>query len=532
MNRLIKHTVFVVCLLLAGASQAFAFCGFYVAKADATLFNESSQVILARSGDKITVTMSNDFKGDVSDFAMVVPVPVILQEEDIKVVNTNIFTRFDTYSGPRLVEYWDQNPCQQRYSGLRSKGTRAMTGSAMMDREMPEENERNSYHVTVEAEYTVGEYDIVILSAKESDGLERWLTDNGYKIPEKAGEVLKPYIRDKMKFFVVKVNMERHAGSGFQTLNPLQISYESDRFMLPIRLGMANAKADQDLVIYTLTERGRVETTNYRTVKIPTDREIPEFVKERFGEFYVDLFKKAWKRSGKNVAMLEYAWDLSSKNFTKCDPCATTPPTYQELAEAGVDWVRSGSSGRWSGANYTGDVFFTRLHVRYNRSTFPQDLVFHETSNKNHFQGRYIMNHPARGTLDCENARGYLKKLIKRRKGELAEMKSLAGWRVHESSTYVSKYEKMLAKLSGNDEIIIKDEGNGSIDRIPDHELDAETPDDDLVIRDEAPAEENQIAEAKATSPAAKKWLFVGLFTLGAIVVARTLIKPNMTRKA
>ena len=394
-----------------------------------------------------------------------------------------------------------------------------MAAPAGAARDMPTRHKKDTYKVTVEAEYSVGEYDILILSAKESDGLERWLTDNGYKIPEGAGEVLKPYIRDKMKFFVVKVNLDRHKNSGFQNLKPLQLTYESDRFMLPIRLGMANAKADQDLVIYTLTEKGRVETTNYRTVKIPTDKEIPEFIKERFGEFYVDLFNRAWRKAGKNIAMLEYAWDITPTfRGVKCDPCVGPPPMTRELQEAGVDW-----SGR---------VFFTRLHVRYNRSTFPQDLVFHETSNKNHFQGRYIMNHPATGSFDCEQGKPYLKKLIKRRKAELAEMKALAGWRVHSTSTYVSKYEKMLAQLQGSDEIIIKDEGNGSIEPIPNRELESETPEEDLVIIEETNDETpNSVHEATAKLPTAKRWLFVGLFTLGTIVVARALIKSKSTSK-
>ena len=40
--------------------------------------------------------------------------------------------------------------------------------------------------VTVEAQYTVGEYDIAILSATESNGLETWLQQNGYRIPAGA----------------------------------------------------------------------------------------------------------------------------------------------------------------------------------------------------------------------------------------------------------------------------------------------------------------------------------------------------------
>ena len=66
--------------------------------------------------------------------------------------------------------------------------------------------------VTVEANYDVGEYDVSILSAKESDGLVNWLTDNGYRIPAGADAVLGSYIRQNMRFFVAKVNLERMQG--------------------------------------------------------------------------------------------------------------------------------------------------------------------------------------------------------------------------------------------------------------------------------------------------------------------------------
>ena len=105
-----KKTILLSFLLCCGAITASSFCGFYVAKADTKLFNKTSQVILVRDGQKTTVTMSNDFDGDVKDFAMVVPVPTVLEREDIRVVPSTLFDKLDAYSGPRLVEYYDKNP--------------------------------------------------------------------------------------------------------------------------------------------------------------------------------------------------------------------------------------------------------------------------------------------------------------------------------------------------------------------------------------------------------------------------------------
>jgi hypothetical protein len=146
--------------------------------------------------------------------------------------------------------------------------------------------------VTVEAQYTLEEYDIVSLSATQSDGLETWLGENGYKIPKGASAALKPYINQGMKFFVAKVNLKEQLKTGYTTLRPLQFAFESEKFMLPMRLGMLNAAPDkpQDLIIYLLTKDGRVESSNYRTVKLPANMNLPFFIKPKFQDFYKAMF--------------------------------------------------------------------------------------------------------------------------------------------------------------------------------------------------------------------------------------------------
>jgi hypothetical protein len=198
--------------------------------------------------------------------------------------------------------------------------------------------------VRVEAKYTVGEYDILILGAKQSEGLETWLRENGYRVPPKAAAALQPYIRQDMKFFVAKVNLEAQKESGVQYLRPLQIAYESKKFMLPIRLGMANAAGPQDMIVYALTRRGRVESVNYRTTRIPSDVNIPVFVKSDFGKFYQDAFARSVEKEDRRAVFTEYVWDMGW-----CDPCAAQPLSRQELRQLGVFWLddpRSDSLGR------------------------------------------------------------------------------------------------------------------------------------------------------------------------------------------
>src|SRR5262249_51827524 len=158
---------------------------------------------------------------------------------------------------------------------------------------------------------TIREYDILILPAKESSGLETWLMENQYTMPSGAGPILGSYIKQNMHFFLAKVNLKEQNKPGFTYLRPLQVAYESPTFMLPIRLGTVNADGSQELFIYTLTRKGRVETTNYRTVKLPTGTEIPTYIKEEFGKFYKAMFSEQVKKEDMRSVFLEYAWDMN-----------------------------------------------------------------------------------------------------------------------------------------------------------------------------------------------------------------------------
>src|SRR5260370_33554531 len=129
--------------------------------------------------------------------------------------------------------------------------------------------------VTSEVEYTIGEYDILILSAQQSAGLETWLRENGYRIPAGASAVLSSYLKQNMRFFVAKVNLAEQAKLGFSYLRPLQVAYESPKFMLPIRLGMVNANGSQELFVYALTRKGRIEAPHYPTTRLPADVDPP-----------------------------------------------------------------------------------------------------------------------------------------------------------------------------------------------------------------------------------------------------------------
>ena len=198
-------------VIVSSASAAEAFCGFYVARADTRLFNKASQVVLVRDGDRTVLTMANDFRGDPREFAMVIPVPTPITRGQINVGDKAVLDHLDAFTAPRLVEYYDADPMR----GLRTHESHRVTNAPPPRWSGIGVGARKSLGVTIEAQYTVGEYDILILSATQSSGLEQWLRQNGYRIPPGAIAVLGSYIRQNMRFFVARVNLAEQAKLGF-----------------------------------------------------------------------------------------------------------------------------------------------------------------------------------------------------------------------------------------------------------------------------------------------------------------------------
>lgn len=414
--------VFSVILLLLFASQASAFCGFYVAKADGSLYNQSSKVVFVRDGNRSVITMSSDYRGAPADFAMVVPTPKVLRRDQIQTVDAKIVAHLDSYTAPRLVEYFDHDPCTPMVmeSPIVVEEAAPQSGA----RKQSLQSRARAKGVTIKAQYAVGQYDILILKAKESDGLATFLTGEGYKLPQGAELVLADYIDAGMKFFVAKVNLSRHAKGKSQELPPLQIAFRSKSFMLPIQLGKLNADKAQDALFFMLSRKGRIEVANYRAKELPSNGNVPVFVEKVFPQFYKATFAKAVGRGGGIV--MEYAWDMAW-----CDPCAADPLPNADLRALGVRWARGNGTAQ--------DVYVTRYHAQYSKGQMQKDLVFRETGNKQNFQGRYVMNHPFEGSLNCDAGRQYVRETKKRLAQEAKYLSGLTGWSVSSINNNIRK---------------------------------------------------------------------------------------------
>lgn len=445
--------LFAAAAVGATAAPAAAFCGFFVSGADSKLYNNASQVVMMRRGNHTALTMSNNYNGPPQDFAMVVPVPVVLHKGEVKTLRPEVFRGVDTLSSPRLVEYWERDPCYIPSPPLLVAMETKQAAKLKSKKMSVESGDPSELGVTVEDRFQEGEYQILILSAKESGGLDTWLRLNGYKIPDGAAVALAPYIRDQMKFFVAKVDISkvRRDEHGAVVLSPLRFSYDSSELRLPVRLGLLNAQSKQDLLVYILSPDSRYEVANYPNVFIPTNVEVSDSVKGRFGSFYGELMDETLRRAGGRAVVTEFAWQTPILQRPEpvrrwasyhCDPCpapVTPPPSISdwitlgdktllgELAELTPGEIDEdfelppGLSEKW---------VLTRLHTRYDQTTLSEDLIFRSAKpavggraypdgtsrdedaqlwpnrdNENQFQGRYIIRHYWQGAVACQNPR-------------------------------------------------------------------------------------------------------------------------------
>jgi hypothetical protein len=384
-------------LSLLGVLQAHAFCGTYVSSAGTEVYNSASEVVIARQGTRTTLTMANDVIGDPSDFAMVVPVPQVVLERDVNVISPDDIEVMRTYTMPRLVSYvcddfkptfshpcsWMDDECPTDSFWDRWRGQEGVyladAGEGEGEGEgggAASDGSGGASSVEVEAQYIVGEYELVVLSADQSQDLLYWLEDEGYDVPENTANVLQQYIDAGNYFLAARVYPDAELGDG-DSLSPLQFSYDSEVFGLPIRLGTTSSVGEQDLIVYVVNsnEDGAVGISNYPELEV--ESECMWDGEGEFGEFYADQFANAYGHDEGAIWTTEYTWK-NEPQAVKCDPCTGPPPDTQQLTNVGYDD---------EGTNH---FHVTRLHLRYTPEEATQDLVFYHSRQTPQRQKRYI----------------------------------------------------------------------------------------------------------------------------------------------
>ncbi|SCK53526.1 hypothetical protein H181DRAFT_04891 [Streptomyces sp. WMMB 714] len=225
--------------LVALAWPAYACgCGGMVARGGSRIAVDRETSAVSWDGRTERILMSLDVSGDAEEAAWIMPVP---NRAAVRLGSPRLFTQLGRLAAPehRDRHYFWPRSGDWPYDDV--DGAAAPGGGARGE------------GVDVVGWKRLGPFDVATLSATDPDALGDWLDDNGFALPGRLHRELEPYVDRRWEYVAIRLapgTDERESVLG-GTLQPLHLTFESERFVYPMRLSRA-AKEPQSLRLYVL----------------------------------------------------------------------------------------------------------------------------------------------------------------------------------------------------------------------------------------------------------------------------------------
>ncbi|HEV2319940.1 MAG TPA: DUF2330 domain-containing protein [Verrucomicrobiae bacterium] len=213
--------------------------------------NEPTQkAIIVYDAGREDLILQVKYQGPLNQFGWLVPVPA---RPSVEAASMKCFYELSRFTQQqRLNQQW-----------LRRRPT---YGSLDTD----DQSTRHPAPVKVIETKTVGAYDIAVLSTKESGALAKWLDDNHFYVPAEKSNILERYSQMNWYFVAVKINLggwffdspSTSKKLAFGELNPLQISFASDRCVFPLKISSINGKPSE-VQVYVLAQEPLLDQAMY-----------------------------------------------------------------------------------------------------------------------------------------------------------------------------------------------------------------------------------------------------------------------------
>ncbi len=335
--------VFLVVCSLGLVRSGWADGGMFPAQFAGSGESADQRAIVVFDEGHETLILQTAYEGESTDFAWVIPIPVLPRAGAISTVAPAVFDHLYELTEPRAYEYAGYSPqCMLGCSG---------------DRQGQEFRS-----VRVWRTMRVDDYQVVALSAQESSDLEGWLNANGYAFPVGHQQELQYYV-DKSWFFVgAKVSL---AGDGTGTgppgdggnlgdgeaeeMKPLRLSFNTPEPVYPMRISAVSSNSEVEVLLYIIA-RHRMTSANYKTDQVELTS---DFTGGDFTEFYEQQFRASLARAGAGSLLLEYAGQL--------------PRWYAEMDREDLGLGE-------------GDFYVTRLRTYLTQDQMQQDVVLKQAA--------------------------------------------------------------------------------------------------------------------------------------------------------
>ncbi|PJA93559.1 MAG: hypothetical protein CO132_02375 [Candidatus Kerfeldbacteria bacterium CG_4_9_14_3_um_filter_45_8] len=254
--------------------------GLMVPQPNTSVYETGQEAVIYYENGHEEMMVSSSFRGDAEEFAWIVPTPNIPE-----------VTRgsWEMFVGLRQITTVAQN--DYTISGF---GDSAFSTADYISEPAVVEIERTS----------VGYYDIAVLEARTTEGLQDWFTDNGFYYPVEGEYILDEYIDAGWYFTAVKLNTSELSSATSSDVTkgdslPLHFSFDADKMVFPLQLSQV-ARLYNDTTTTSKTKlKNNVDITLYLIA--PERRSLPGFT-QRYSGFI----------SGQAVNDLSYGTDGES----------------------------------------------------------------------------------------------------------------------------------------------------------------------------------------------------------------------------
>ncbi len=239
-----------VMFLLVGVSQQAVACGGTFC-GNIPVDQAGEQIVFRQEGGETTAMIKIDYAGSAESFGWVLPVP---SSPEISLGSDQIFTDLELATRPQFILTREGRECS---TGGFFGGGFGFGGAA----DSPESSGSSSGSVFIEQELSIGAFDAKVISSDDAQALASWLEDNNLDLTDRGAELLEPYIKNKSKFVVLKLNNSASVGS----IQPIILKYQSDVPTIPMTLTGVAAQDNMGVLVWLLGN-GRGVPQNFRHV--------------------------------------------------------------------------------------------------------------------------------------------------------------------------------------------------------------------------------------------------------------------------
>lgn len=192
----------------------------------------AERIIFTDNGDgTISAYIQIQYTGSAPDFSWILPLPTPITGEDLEVPEDGMaaFTELETLTNPIFIPPVFPDCAMVAMDEMADSAVPSSAGG-----------------VDVFASGEVGPFGFDVIGSEDPAALITWLRTNNYTVQEQMEPLINVYVEEKFVFLAMKLLPD----SAVQDIQPIKVTYPSEKPMIPLRLTAVAATPDMAVLVW------------------------------------------------------------------------------------------------------------------------------------------------------------------------------------------------------------------------------------------------------------------------------------------